>query len=65
MMTTDLFVTANVKQMRTGGSFRISLLFFSEHLEVFATEIQQFLTIFTIWLIFARFWRAFGISEGV
>ena len=28
MMTTNLFVIVNVKQMRTGGSFRISLPFF-------------------------------------
>jgi hypothetical protein len=28
MMTTNLFVIANVKQMRTGGSFRILLPFF-------------------------------------
>ena len=27
MMTTNLFVIANVKQLRTGGSFRILLLF--------------------------------------
>ena len=27
-MTTNLFVIANVKQLRTGGSFRILLLFF-------------------------------------
>jgi len=28
MMTTNLFVIANIKQLRTGGSFRILLLFF-------------------------------------
>ena len=28
MMTTNLFVIANVKQLRTDGSFRILLLFF-------------------------------------
>jgi len=28
MMTTNLFATANVKQLRTGGSFRIVLPFF-------------------------------------
>ena len=28
MMTTNLFVIANVKQLRTGGSFRILLTFF-------------------------------------
>jgi len=27
-MTTNLFVIANIKQLRTGGSFRISLPFF-------------------------------------
>jgi hypothetical protein len=33
MMTTNLFVIARVKQLRTGGSFRILLPFF-EHLGV-------------------------------
>jgi len=33
MITTNLFVIANVKQLRTGGSFRI-LLLFSEYLGV-------------------------------
>jgi len=33
MMTTKLFVIVNVKELRTGGSFRI-LLPFSEHLGV-------------------------------
>jgi len=28
MMTTNLFVIVNVKQLRPGGSFRISLPFF-------------------------------------
>jgi len=28
MMTTNLFVIVNVKQLQTGGSFRISLPFF-------------------------------------
>jgi len=28
MMTTNLFVITNVKQLRTGGGFRILLLFF-------------------------------------
>jgi len=36
MMTTNLFVIANVKQLRTGCSFRI-LLPFSEYLRVLAT----------------------------
>ena len=37
---------------------------FSEHLGVLASEIQEFLTVFTIELSLARFWRAFGISGG-
>ena len=36
MMTTNLFVIANVKQLRTGGSLRI-LLPFSKHLGVLAS----------------------------
>ena len=63
-MTTNLFFIANVKQLRTGGNFRILLPFFSEHLGVLASKIQQFLTVFTIWLSLARFWRTFGISGG-
>jgi len=34
MMTTNLFVTANVKQLRTGGSFRILLPFFQTSWDV-------------------------------
>ena len=56
MMTTNLFVIAN-------ASFRILLNFFG-HLVVLASEIQQFLTVFTIGLSLARFWRVFGISGG-
>jgi len=36
MMTTNSFVIVNVKQLRTGGSFRISLPFF-EHLWLLAS----------------------------
>jgi len=36
-MTTNLFVVTNVKQLRTGGSFRILLPFFSERLGVLAS----------------------------
>jgi len=63
MTTINLFVIANVKQLRTGGSFRI-LLPFSEHLVVLASEIQRFLTVFSVGLSLARFWRAFRISRG-
>jgi len=34
MMTTNLFVITNVKQLRTGGSFRILLPFFRTSLSV-------------------------------
>jgi len=37
MMTTSFFVIANVKQMRTGGSFRILLPFFPNVLELLAS----------------------------
>ena len=37
---------------------------FSEHLGLLASEIQEFLTVFTVGLSLARFWRAFGISGG-
>jgi len=63
MTTTNLFVIANVKQLRTDGSFRI-LLPFSEHLGVLASEIQGILTVFSVGLSLKRFWRAFLISEG-
>jgi len=36
MMTTNLFVIANVKQLRTGGSLEFYYLF-SEHLGVWAS----------------------------
>ena len=64
MMTTNLFVIANVKQLRTCGSFRILLPFFFEYLGVLGSQIQQFLTIFKIELSLALYWRAFGISGG-
>jgi hypothetical protein len=63
MMIINLFVIANVKQLRKWVVLEFYCLF-SKHLEVLASEIQQFLTGFTIGLISARFWRAFGISGG-
>jgi len=60
MMTTNLFVIDNVKQLRTQVVLEFYCLF-SEHLGVLATYIQQFLTVFTIGMNLARFWRAFGI----
>ena len=62
-MTTNLFVIANVKQLRTYVVLDFYCLF-SEHLGVLASYIQQFSAVFTIGLSLARFWRAFGISGG-
>ena len=61
MMTTNLFVIANVKQLQTGGSLEIYWLFL-EHIGVLASQIQQFLIVFTIGLCLAQFWGAFGVS---
>jgi hypothetical protein len=60
MMTTNLFVIVNVKQLRTGGSFRILLPFFPNILGVLNLAIFNS---FRIGLILARFWKSFGISE--
>ena len=46
MMTTNLFVIANVKQLRTYVVSEFYCLF-SAHLGVLASYIQQFLTVFT------------------
>ena len=64
MMAANLFVIANVKQLRTDGSFRI-LLPFSEQFGVLAPYIQNLLTVFTFGLGLTRFWRVFRISGGV
>ena len=61
MMTSNLFVIANVKQLRTGGSFRILLPFFQTSWGVGVLN-STILTVFIIGLSLARFWRAFGIS---
>ena len=63
MMTTNLFVIANVKQLRTGGSFRILLSFFRTSWGVGVLN-SAFSTLFTVGLSLARFWRTFGISGG-
>ena len=46
MTTTNLFVIANVKQLRTWVVLEFYCLF-SEHLGVLASYIQQFLTVFS------------------
>ena len=58
-MTTNLFVIANVKQLRTDGSFRILLPCFRTSWGVGVLNSA----IFTIGLTSARLWRAFGISR--
>ena len=64
MMTTNLFVIVNVKQLRTGGSFRILLPFSRTSWDVGFLN-REFLTVFTIGLSLAQLWTAFGISgEG-
>ena len=63
MMTTNLFVIANVKQLRTYVVLEFYYLF-AEHLGVLASYILQVLTVFTIGLSLGRFWKAFGISGG-
>jgi len=62
-MTTNLFVIANVKQLRTGGSFRILLAFFRTSWGVGVLNSAMFNS-FHNGLSLARFWRAFGISNG-
>ena len=56
MTTTNLFAIANVKQLRTGGSFRILLTFFLKILGCWRPKFSNFLTVFTIGLSLARFW---------
>ena len=64
-MTTNLSaVIANVKQLRTGGSFRNLLLFFRTSWGCWRPKFSNFLTVFTIGLSLARFGGAFGISGG-
>jgi len=62
-MTTTLFVIANVKQLRTDIVLEF-YCFFSEHLGMLASKIQQFLAVFTNQLEFGKFCRAFEISGG-
>jgi len=64
MMTTNLFVIANVKKIANPGSFRILLPFFrtSWGVGVLNSAIYK---VFTIRLSLARFWRALGISRGL
>ena len=62
-MTTNLFVIANVKQLRTGCSFRILLPFSRTSWDVGVLNSVIFL-VFAVGLSLTRFWRAFGISGG-
>jgi len=63
MMTTNLFVIANVKQLRTDGSFKILLPFFRTSWGDGVLNSAIFIS-FTDGLSLARFWRAFEISGG-
>ena len=50
-MTTNLFVIANVKQLQTQVVLEFYCIF-SEYTGVLASQIQQFLTVFTNWVEF-------------
>jgi len=64
MMTTNLFVIANGKQLRTGGSFRILLPFIWTSWGVDFLNSAIFKS-FHNRVEFGTIWRAFGISGGV
>ena len=63
MMTTILFVIANVKQLRTDGSFLILLLFFRTSWGVGVLNSTMFNS-FHNRVEFGTILRAFGISGG-
>ena len=63
MMTTNLFVIANVKQLRTGGSFRILLPFFRTSWGVGFLNSAIFNS-FHIRVEFGMIMETFGISDG-
>ena len=63
-MTTNLSVIANVKQLRTGGSFRILLPFFRTSWGVGVLNSAIFNS-FNNRVEFGTIWRAFRISGGV
>ena len=64
VMTTNLFVIADVKQLRTGGSLEFYFLFFPNILGGVGVLNSAIFNSFQIRLSLARFWRAFGISGG-
>jgi len=64
MMTTNLFANANVKQLRTGGGFRISLPFYRTSLVVGFLNSAIFNSFHNRAEGLARFWRAFRVSGG-
>ena len=59
MMTTNLFVIANVKQLRTGGSFRILLPFF------FQTSWGVGVVNSTILSLFLTSWGACVVNSAI
>jgi len=60
MMTTNLFVIANENNCEPTVVLEFYCLYF-QYVGVLASKVQQFLTVYTIGLSLARFWRAFGI----
>ena len=64
-MTTNLFVIANVKQLRTGGGFRILLPFFPNILGCWHPKFSNFLTVFHIRVEFGTILEGLrNFSEG-
>ena len=64
MMTTNLFVIANVKQLRTDGSFRILLPFSRTSWGVGVLNSAIFKSFHNQVEFGTILWRAFGISGG-
>ena len=62
-MTTNLFVIVKVKQLQTGGSFRILLPFSRTSWGVGILNSAIFNS-FHNWVEFGTIWRAFGILGG-
>jgi len=64
-MTTSLFVIADVKQLRTGGGFRILLPYFPNILGCWRPKFRIFFNSFHNRVEFGTILAAFGISgEG-
>ena len=64
MMTTNLFVIANVKQLRTYVVVEFYCLFFGKPWGVGVLNSAIFNSFQKLGLSLAQFWRAFGILGG-